>query len=195
MKHGPWEELFRGGTGCLGEPVDLSLPNLLTDLDEAGFSGVVRNKTQVKRAYPSAEGNREIVSRTCWEMTRYSLFSVLYPWLGLLAVGCERGLANSLLDGWELDQMKCSWARWLTLPHSFTITQLAFFSPSKVFFHILSVIFFPFQQRRLPLSWFHPETGREFNNAAWQGIKGPFSQGEQEKVIMVWGTGKQICPM
>lgn len=126
MKHRPWE-LFHGRTGCLGEPVDLSLPSLLTDLDESGFSGVIRNKTQVKRAYPSAEGNREIVSRTCWEMTRYSLFSVLYPWLGLLAVGCERGLANSLLDGWELDQMKCSWARWLTLPHSFTITQLAFF--------------------------------------------------------------------
>ena len=45
--------------------MDLSLPNLLADLGEAGFSGVSHNKMQVKRAYASAEGSCEIVSRIC----------------------------------------------------------------------------------------------------------------------------------
>lgn len=43
----------------------LHLPNLLTDLDEAGFSGVVCTKMQVKRVYASTEGNNETISHTC----------------------------------------------------------------------------------------------------------------------------------
>lgn len=45
--------------------MDLSPPNLLVDLDEAGFSGVVRNTMQVERVDASTEGNCEVVSHIC----------------------------------------------------------------------------------------------------------------------------------
>lgn len=59
------EGVFQGGTARLEEHVDLSLPNLLADLDEAGFSGVIHNKMQVKRVYASIGGNCEIISHRC----------------------------------------------------------------------------------------------------------------------------------
>lgn len=45
--------------------MDLSLPTLLADLDEAGFGGVIHNKMQVKRVYASAGGTCEIISHRC----------------------------------------------------------------------------------------------------------------------------------
>lgn len=66
---------------------DLGLPNLLLDLDEAGFSGVICNETQVKRVDASAEGSHEIISHARQLMTRYSSIFGAVPLAGLTGCG------------------------------------------------------------------------------------------------------------
>lgn len=151
MKHGPWEGVFQGGTGCLWEPAGPSLPDLLADLDEAGFSGVVRNKMQVKRGlcfyrgqawgpFSCMLGDRTMLCWLCdyiqFCFRCYSPGRAYWPW------DVNRAWQTPSWMGENSTRWSRSWARWLTLPHSFAITQLAFFFQSKVFFHILSVIFF-----------------------------------------------------
>lgn len=119
------------------------LPSLLVDLDEAGLSGVISNKMQVRRVLM-------LLLQAAVSSIHPSIFDAIPP-AGLTAADAVWAWQPPH-NGQELGQTR-SLEPVCAVTHTASFLQgyatcffFFFFLHSKVFFHILSVVLFPFSK-------------------------------------------------
>lgn len=118
------------------------LPSLLVDLEEAGLSGVISNKMQVRRVLM-------LLLQAAMSSIHPSISHAIPP-AGLTAADTVWAWQPPH-SGQELSQPRslepvCAVTHTASFLQGYAISLFFFFLHSKVFFHILSVVLFPFSK-------------------------------------------------